>query len=186
VTDFAEKFKAARKAAGLTQQGMEDQMQIPRRTVQDWEKGIMTPPPYVQALVLEKLAGMNPDNVGTWEWFEEWNPSTPEHPRECEACGWRCGKCKTALEDVVGGYWDDPEEKPNLTFCPACGVRMKELESMKEESPHEAFLEKMKHQLDEARREDLPRVSEMSLEELRKRLDAGESPADIFKVPKYD
>jgi DNA-binding XRE family transcriptional regulator len=58
VTDFAEKFKAARKAAGLTQQGMEDQMQIPRRTVQDWEKGIMTPPPYVQALVLEKLEGM--------------------------------------------------------------------------------------------------------------------------------
>jgi transcriptional regulator with XRE-family HTH domain len=56
--NFAEKFKAARKAAGLTQQGMEDQMQIPRRTVQDWEKGIMTPPPYVQALVLEKLAGM--------------------------------------------------------------------------------------------------------------------------------
>lgn len=56
--NFAEKFKAARKAAGLTQQGMEDQMQIPRRTVQDWEKGIMTPPPYVQALVREKLESL--------------------------------------------------------------------------------------------------------------------------------
>lgn len=52
---FAEQIKAARKAAGLTQQGMEDQMQIPRRTVQDWEKGLMTPPPYVQRLVLNEL-----------------------------------------------------------------------------------------------------------------------------------
>lgn len=52
---FSEQLKAARKAAGLTQQGMEDQMQIPRRTVQDWEKGLMTPPPYVQRLVLNEL-----------------------------------------------------------------------------------------------------------------------------------
>lgn len=56
--NFAEKFKAARKAAGMTQQGMEDRMQIPRRTVQDWEKGLMIPPSYVQTLVLEKLEGM--------------------------------------------------------------------------------------------------------------------------------
>jgi hypothetical protein len=62
---------------------------------------------------------------GKWEWFEEWNPSTPEHPRECDECGWQCSECKTALEDVIGGYWDDPEEIPNLNFCPECGARMK-------------------------------------------------------------
>jgi hypothetical protein len=62
---------------------------------------------------------------GEWEWFEEWSPSTPEHPSECYDCGWRCGRCKTALEDVVGGYWDDPEKKPNLNFCPECGAKMK-------------------------------------------------------------
>ena len=62
---------------------------------------------------------------GEWEWFEEWNPSTPEHPRECDDCGWRCGECKTALADIVGGYWDDPDEKPNLNFCPNCGAKMK-------------------------------------------------------------
>ena len=39
-------------------------MRIPRRTVQDWEKGIMTPPPYVQALVLEKLESMKKDGAG--------------------------------------------------------------------------------------------------------------------------
>lgn len=52
---FAEKFKAARKAAGLTQQGIEDRMQIPRRTVQDWETENRTPPPYVQRFVLNEL-----------------------------------------------------------------------------------------------------------------------------------
>jgi DNA-binding transcriptional regulator YiaG len=56
--DFAEQFKAAREAAGLTQEGMKDQLLIPRRTVQDWENGRMVPPPYVQRLVLEKLESM--------------------------------------------------------------------------------------------------------------------------------
>ena len=65
-----------------------------------------------------------PVRHGRWEWFEEWNPSTPDHPRECEDCGWRCGKCKTALEDVVGGYWDNPDEEPKLRYCPNCGCRM--------------------------------------------------------------
>lgn len=61
---------------------------------------------------------------GRWEWFEEWNPSTPDHPRECEDCGWRCSKCKTALEDVVGGYWDNIDEEPKLNYCPNCGAKM--------------------------------------------------------------
>lgn len=70
-------------------------------------------------------AGYRKQSEGYWEWFEEWNPSTTEHPRECEECGWRCSNCKTALADVVGGYWDDPEEVPNLKFCPECGAYMK-------------------------------------------------------------
>lgn len=69
--------------------------------------------------------GYRRQSEGEWEWFEEWSPSTTEHPIECYDCGWRCGKCRTALEDVVGGYWDDPEKKPNLNFCPECGAKMK-------------------------------------------------------------
>lgn len=61
---------------------------------------------------------------GRWEWFEEWLPSTPEHPAECEDCGWRCGRCKNTLEDMVGGYWDDPCEKPKLKYCANCGTKM--------------------------------------------------------------
>ena len=60
---FAQKLKAMRKAAGLTQQGMEDIMLIPRRTVQDWERGLFDPPEYVQRFVLNELAEMKGDNL---------------------------------------------------------------------------------------------------------------------------
>ena len=56
--DFADRLKAARKAVGLTQQSMADQMLIPKRTIQDWEGGLRTPPPYVQRFVLNELESM--------------------------------------------------------------------------------------------------------------------------------
>lgn len=70
-------------------------------------------------------AGYRKQIEGEWEWFEEWSPSTSEHPRECDDCGWRCGRCKVVLEDMVGGYWDNIFEKPKLNYCPNCGARMK-------------------------------------------------------------
>lgn len=70
-------------------------------------------------------AGYRKQSEGWWEWYEEWSPSTTEHPRECDECGWRCHECKTPLADTVGGYWDNPEEVPNLKFCPSCGAKMK-------------------------------------------------------------
>ena len=75
-----------------------------------------------EALVNE---GYRKQKEGMWEWFEEWSQSTPEHPRECDDCGWRCSECKTALEDIMGGYWDNYEQIPNLHFCPNCGAHMK-------------------------------------------------------------
>ena len=54
--NFAEELKQARKAAGLTQQAMADRMLIPKRTVEDWERGIGNgPPAYVQRFVLNEL-----------------------------------------------------------------------------------------------------------------------------------
>ena len=55
---FAEKFKAARKAAGLSQQGMADRTLIPKRTIQKWEIEQATPPPYVQRFVLNELESL--------------------------------------------------------------------------------------------------------------------------------
>lgn len=48
-------FKVARLAAGLTQKGMSELMKIPFRTIQQWESGERTPPPYVQRFVLNEL-----------------------------------------------------------------------------------------------------------------------------------
>ena len=48
-------IRDARKAAGLTQQGVTDTLGIPRRTLQDWETGKRTPPGWAEALVIEKL-----------------------------------------------------------------------------------------------------------------------------------
>lgn len=52
---FAEKLKKAKKEAGLTQQKMADLMLIPKRTIEDWERGINVPPAYVQRFVLNEL-----------------------------------------------------------------------------------------------------------------------------------
>lgn len=65
-----------------------------------------------------------PVRHGRWEWFEEWSPSTPESPKECIDCGWRCGRCKVKLDDMVGWYWDDPHDEPKLNYCPNCGGKL--------------------------------------------------------------
>lgn len=54
--NFAEALKATRKAAGLTQQGLHELLEVPRRTIEDWERSKSTPPSYVQKLILNELA----------------------------------------------------------------------------------------------------------------------------------
>ena len=58
VETFAKKLQAARKAAGMSQQGMADRTLIPLRTLQKWEIGERTPPPYVQRFVLNELESL--------------------------------------------------------------------------------------------------------------------------------
>lgn len=48
-------IRDARKAAGLTQQKMADMMDIPKRTIEDWESERSTPPSYVEKLVIAEL-----------------------------------------------------------------------------------------------------------------------------------
>lgn len=48
-------IKTARKNAGITQKQMSELLNIPTRTIEDWETGKRTPPVYVKALVIEKL-----------------------------------------------------------------------------------------------------------------------------------
>ena len=58
MSEFKNALKAARAATGMTQQDMSDRMLIPKRTIEEWERGNRTPPPYVQRFVLNELNGM--------------------------------------------------------------------------------------------------------------------------------
>ena len=49
------KIEEARRAAGLTMKKMSDLLEIPYRTIQNWENGVSTPPPYVERLVIREL-----------------------------------------------------------------------------------------------------------------------------------
>lgn len=53
---YSDKFKAARKVAGLTQEACAARIGVPVRTIENWEAGSRTPPDYVQRLVLEEMA----------------------------------------------------------------------------------------------------------------------------------
>ena len=71
MTEFAKQFKEAKKAAGMTQQKIADRMLIPKRTVEDWERGVNVPPAYVQRFVLnelEQIAGDHPAIIDRDEW----------------------------------------------------------------------------------------------------------------------
>lgn len=62
VESFAKELQAARNAAGLSQQRMADRMIIPKRTIEAWEMGERTPPPYVQRFVLNELREIAQEN----------------------------------------------------------------------------------------------------------------------------
>ena len=48
-------FKEARLAAGLTRSAMSELMEIPLRTLENWESGNRIPPKYVERWVLKEL-----------------------------------------------------------------------------------------------------------------------------------
>ncbi|MGN0489389.1 MAG: helix-turn-helix domain-containing protein [Ruminococcus sp.] len=49
------KIKEARNKVGMSQQQMSEIMDIPKRTIENWESGKTTPPPYVERLVVKEL-----------------------------------------------------------------------------------------------------------------------------------
>lgn len=55
-------IKEARIKAGLTQAKMSDLLEIPKRTIGDWETGTRTPPIYVEKLVIRELERIATEN----------------------------------------------------------------------------------------------------------------------------
>lgn len=48
-------IKEAREQAGLSRAEMSRIFDIPIRTLEEWDAGRRTPPPYVEKLIIEKL-----------------------------------------------------------------------------------------------------------------------------------
>lgn len=48
-------IKEAREQAGLSRAEMSRLFEIPVRTLEGWDAGVRTPPPYVEKLIVEKL-----------------------------------------------------------------------------------------------------------------------------------
>ena len=55
-------IKEARKKAGLTQAQMSELLEIPKRTIGDWETCTRTPPAYVEKLVIHELDRIAEEN----------------------------------------------------------------------------------------------------------------------------
>lgn len=55
-------IKEARLSAGLTQQRMSEILEIPKRTIGDWETGKRNPPAYVEKLVIRELERISEAN----------------------------------------------------------------------------------------------------------------------------
>ena len=52
---FPEQLKQLRDERHLTQAQAYKKLQVPRRTYEDWERGIASPPEYVQRFVIKLL-----------------------------------------------------------------------------------------------------------------------------------
>ena len=52
---FSEKLKKARADVGISQQKMSDLLEIPKRTIEEWETGRRKPPKWVERLVIEEV-----------------------------------------------------------------------------------------------------------------------------------
>lgn len=49
------RIKEARIRAGLTQEAMSKLMEIPKRSIENWEAGVRKPPAYVERFILKEL-----------------------------------------------------------------------------------------------------------------------------------
>ena len=55
---MSDTIRSARLEAGLTQQEMSDLLQIPKRTIENWEGGQRRPAKWAETLIIEKLKSL--------------------------------------------------------------------------------------------------------------------------------
>lgn len=52
---YLQKIKEARKATGMSQQQMSDEMGIPKRTIEDWKRGVGNCHEWTERLIVAEL-----------------------------------------------------------------------------------------------------------------------------------
>lgn len=55
-------IKEARLKAGLSQAEMSELLEIPKRTIEDWDRGVRSCPHWVELLIIEKLESIAENN----------------------------------------------------------------------------------------------------------------------------
>ena len=55
---FADKLRAERARLGLSQQALSKTLGVPKRTIENWEGGVNSPPEWAEKLLLERLKHM--------------------------------------------------------------------------------------------------------------------------------
>lgn len=55
MTSLTQKIKGVRKMAGLTQQDLSKLYGIPKRTIEEWDRGAYEPPEYVANLLIDRI-----------------------------------------------------------------------------------------------------------------------------------
>lgn len=53
--DFIQKFKSLRGALALTQAKAAEALGIPQRTIENWERGVNAPSPWIEKLILKEM-----------------------------------------------------------------------------------------------------------------------------------
>ena len=57
------KIKEARLKAGISQAEMSKRLEIPKRTIEEWEAGNRKPPAYVERLVVAELERISENKI---------------------------------------------------------------------------------------------------------------------------
>lgn len=86
---FSERFKEARAETGLSVPKLAERMLISKRTLEKWESGERTPPPYAQRFVLNELEELKRHSPIVDE--ETWSAAQykRKHPEETDTPKWK-------------------------------------------------------------------------------------------------
>ena len=110
-------IKEIRKLTGLSAQKFGDKYDIPLRTIQNWEGGVNTPPPYLVKL-LERVVkedfekGIEALDPNAGKWIDG----------HCSECG-----CDIPAY-IIDWKW---QKDMDARYCPNCGAKMEKSEDKK-------------------------------------------------------